>query len=76
LRVPPWPRLAFHQLVEIHWEIASHSTPRETTYKVHLDGYDNTDHWTGKSERQAADTFSMKKALDDAMQKVTKRTGQ
>ena len=23
------------------------------TYKVHLDGYDNLDHWTGKSERSA-----------------------
>jgi len=22
-----------------------------TTYKVHLDGYDNTDYWTGKSEK-------------------------
>jgi len=25
----------------------------ETTYKVHLDGYDNTAHWTGKSEKSA-----------------------
>ena len=25
----------------------------ETTYKVHLDGYDNTDHWTGKSDKSA-----------------------
>jgi arylsulfatase len=24
-----------------------------TTYKVHLDGYDNLDHWTGKSEKSA-----------------------
>src|SRR5262249_43332017 len=24
-----------------------------TTYKVHLDGYDNSDHWTGKSEKSA-----------------------
>jgi arylsulfatase A-like enzyme len=24
-----------------------------TTYKVHLDGYDNTDYWTGKSEKSA-----------------------
>jgi arylsulfatase len=23
------------------------------TYKVHLDGYNNTDHWTGKSEKSA-----------------------
>jgi arylsulfatase A-like enzyme len=25
----------------------------DMTYKVHLDGYDNTDHWTGKSEKSA-----------------------
>jgi arylsulfatase A-like enzyme len=25
----------------------------DTTYKVHLDGYNNLDHWTGKSERSA-----------------------
>ena len=25
----------------------------ETTYKVHLDGYDNLDHWTGKIEKSA-----------------------
>ena len=24
-----------------------------TTYKVHLDGYNNLDHWTGKSEKSA-----------------------
>lgn len=24
-----------------------------TTYKVHLDGYDNLEHWTGKSEKSA-----------------------
>ena len=25
----------------------------DTTYKVHLDGYNNLDHWTGKSEKSA-----------------------
>ena len=25
----------------------------DTTYKVHLDGYNNIDHWTGKSEKSA-----------------------
>jgi arylsulfatase len=25
----------------------------ETTYKVHLDGYNNLDHWSGKSEKSA-----------------------
>jgi arylsulfatase len=28
-----------------------------TTYKVHLDGYDNTDLWTGKSEKSARREF-------------------
>ena len=25
----------------------------ETTYKVHLDGYNNAEHWTGQSEKSA-----------------------
>jgi arylsulfatase len=28
-----------------------------TTYKVHLDGYNNLDHWTGKSEKSARREF-------------------
>jgi arylsulfatase len=29
----------------------------DTTYKVHLDGYDNTDYWTGKSDKSARREF-------------------
>jgi arylsulfatase len=29
----------------------------EMTYKVHLDGYNNLDHWTGKSEKSARNQY-------------------
>jgi arylsulfatase len=29
----------------------------EMTYKVHLDGYNNLDHWTGKTEKSARNQY-------------------
>jgi arylsulfatase len=29
----------------------------EMTYKVHLDGYNNVDHWSGKSEKSARSEY-------------------
>ena len=33
--------------------LKGHKAANGMTYKVHLDGYDNTDHWTGKSANSA-----------------------
>ena len=33
----------------------------EMTYKVHLDGYNNMDHWTGQSEKSARRRFLLRR---------------
>jgi arylsulfatase A-like enzyme len=33
--------------------LKGHKAANGTTYKVHLDGYNNMDHWTGKSDKSA-----------------------
>ena len=38
---------------ELKAELLAGKKVNGTTYKVHLDGYDNLDYWTGKSDRSA-----------------------
>ena len=37
--------------------LSGYKAANGTTYKVHLDGYNNLDHWTGKSEKSARREF-------------------
>ena len=40
-------------LPDLKEELLTGKKMGDTTYKVHLDGYNNLDHWTGKSEKSA-----------------------